>query len=460
MTLTVKIKHNGKLNKAGKLTVIDNSGNTLLSKLPVAIPVSISKLPGNYSQTAKVCKIYFDDNLVNARVGATFEQDDYIEAYNSLSHHGKRETFVVANNVVITSNKSLLNDKNAFVMDKENFDKLSNVLSKVSNFNIEVKRTAFIFFAEDVVKESNENVSSLFNIFRKNESTLKEIIKKRKAEDERERIRNEEEAKKRKAVNKKIEHSNSSNNDPLNDLLAFYNPGLALMFHPHSTLAWFLYFSGSDNALSQNLIDKNIHEISGFENVGSCKFEDTRNGYTVALFSDTNKSEQIGTINVDTQSNCYELTTSSGEKNVVYPTDDGKINLSFVSETGSATKVEMVQNGDNFIGNWSSDNAGAAISAALTIDSQFNFESQVGKTNDLSDFLYQEPADYSSYSQEAQALSESANDFYHQNEASNVSQTLDKQVDFESSPSAIQENTFSTPASDTTSWASSDPYSN
>ena len=34
MTLTVVIKHNGKVNKAGKLSVIDEQGKKLLSKIP------------------------------------------------------------------------------------------------------------------------------------------------------------------------------------------------------------------------------------------------------------------------------------------------------------------------------------------------------------------------------------------------------------------------------------------
>lgn len=452
MTLTVKIKHNGNPQKAGKMTVKDSNGHKILSQVAVAIPSNINKI--SYTQNMKLLSVAIDNSLLRTTLNVEREKSNYKDAFDSLTKRGRYDTFVVANGIVFVNADSMVlhNDSHAFVLDKVSFDKLIKAMRENGDvFHLEVKKTSFIFFTDKVSVDDSKDVNSLFDKFKRNEELLVKAIKvkqkEKEEEDERLNERKREEEKKRRNAAR----TNLTNNDPMNELLAFYNPALALMFSPHSTLAWFLYFSESASAVSQNVIDNNIRDIAGFENVGSCEFENTRNGYTVDLFSDENKSEQIGTINVDTQSNCYELTTSSGEKNVVYPTEDGKINLSFVSESGSATKVEMVQNGDGFIGNWSSDNAGAALSAALTIDSQFNFESEVGKTNDLSGFLYQDSQN-DSFS--------TANVSPDTSPVLDVQQTFDRQVDFEPSVSVVQDNSFSSPASDTSSWASSDPYSN
>ena len=64
MTLTVVIKHNGKVNKAGKLSVIDEQGKTLLSKIPVAIPLKLSKSSLEYSCMAKVMSFNLNRDLL------------------------------------------------------------------------------------------------------------------------------------------------------------------------------------------------------------------------------------------------------------------------------------------------------------------------------------------------------------------------------------------------------------
>lgn len=457
MTLTVKIKHNGNPHKAGKMTVTDSDGHKVLSQVAVAIPSNINNI--SYTQNLKLLSVVIDNSLIKTSLNVNVEKNNYQDSFANLTKNGRYDTFVIANSIVFVNAESMVlhNDRSAFVLDKASFDKLVKAIKENGNVcNLEVKRTPFVFFTDKVVVDESKDVNAQFEKFKRSKDLLAKAIKTKQAEKEEKEEEERNQERKRKEKEKRqaaavASRASSVNNDPMNDLLAFYNPALALMFRPHSTLAWFLYFSEAGNAVSQDVIDNNIHEISGFENVGSCEFENTRNGYTVALFSDEDKTEQIGTINVDTQSNCYELTTSSGEKNVVYPTDDGKINLSFVSESGSATKVEMVQNGDSFIGNWSSDNAGAAISAALTIDSQFNFESEVGKTNDLSGFLYQDSPNDSFNTTSV---------FSDNSSVSDVQQTFDRQMDFQPSVSVSQDNSFSSPASDTTSWASSDPYSN
>lgn len=475
MTLKITIKHNGKLNKAGKLTVTDEQGGKVLSNIPVALPLSI--VPHSYNQRAECVSFELDKNLLEYQSVLNKETSSYENAFYNLTKNSSENCFVYDNEIIIACNKELVSDARSFIMLDKDFAELCKVV-KSKELRVEIKLKSFMFFCKDVNTNKKLDINGLLEEFKKtskiliksiNENKNKELeINLKKSQKKEEKINKNVQVNikpiiKNKAIKKSSTNSRSINtyDDPLNDLLAFYNPALALIFHPNSTLAWFLYFNdlgNNVNEINQNFIDKNIHNIQGFENVNSCLFEKTNNGYSVVFFGDNNKSNEIGTLNVNSLSQCYELSTPSGEKNIFVPSEDGKMNLSFISESGNSTTVELVHNGDNFVGNWSTDQAGATIGAALVLDDQLNFSSDLGKKNDLSGYL--------NNSVENQVFSDSADDFSLQSDQTSVSlPDMDKNVDLEvitdtSAASNYESSPLSSPASDTSSWVSADPYSN
>lgn len=449
MTLTVLIKHNGKTNKAGKLSVIDEQGKKLLSKIPVAIPLKLSKSSLEYNCMAKVVSFDLSRELLKENFkGIEKEKEKYKNAFNDFTDNGVNNTFIVANTIVIACDQVLVNDESAFIMKDKDFKVLVSILSQSNkSFKIEVKHSSFMFFSEDVSSYQDKNVQAFYYAMEKAKQNLYEVIVKEKKEEER-RERIVAKVSKKSTVQKKV----SSDIDPLNDLLAFYNPELALMFRPHSTLAWFLYFNDVGDSINQQIIDNNIHNISGFENVVSSEVRHDPEGYSVKLFDD---NDQIGVLRFDILTNSCTLQTMTGEKNIVVPNDSGKINVEFVSKDGNSTSLEMVQDNDKFIGNWNSNQIGVPIGAGFTWDSSFDLCSTVDKTNDLSGYLYvpEKEVEQESFTIPVEVEQEV---IYHQASVVEDSNTFNKTV----SPEPVYESSVQSSASDNSSWASADPYSN
>lgn len=281
MTLTVVIKHNGKVNKAGKLSVIDEQGKTLLSKIPVAIPLKLSKSSLEYSCMAKVMSFNLNRDLLKETF-KDIEKDktQYKNAFNDFTENGINNSFIVANTIVIACDQVLVNDETAFIIKDKDFKTLVSILSQSGkSFKVEVKHSSFMFFLEDVSDYQVKNVQDFYFKMQQEEVNLSNKVK----------VLKEKEQQKQKIITKVsqknvVSQRNNFDTDPLNDLLAFYNPELALMFRPHSTLAWFLYFNDLGDNINQRIIDDNIHNISGFENVASSEVRHNPEGYTVKLF--------------------------------------------------------------------------------------------------------------------------------------------------------------------------------
>lgn len=454
MTLTVVIKHNGKVNKAGKLSVIDEQGKTLLSKIPVAIPLKLSKSSLEYSCMAKVMSFNLNRDLLKETF-KDIEKDktQYKNAFNDFTENGINNSFIVANTIVIACDQVLVNDETAFIIKDKDFKTLVSILSQSGkSFKVEVKHSSFMFFLEDVSDYQVKNVQDFYFKMQKEEVNLSNKVK----------VLKEKEQQKQKIITKVsqknvVSQRNNFDTDPLNDLLAFYNPELALMFRPHSTLAWFLYFNDLGDNINQRIIDDNIHNISGFENVASSEVRHNPEGYTVKLFDDVDKTNEIGVLKFDTATNSCELRTQTGEKNIIVPDELGKLNVSFVSENGSSTSLEMVQDGDNFIGNWHTNQVGSALGAGFTLDSSFDFCSNVGKANDLSGYLYvpDKEVEQENFVAPVEVEKEVIN---HQASVVEDNNVFNQTVSPSHEP--VYESLVQTSATDNSSWASADPYSN
>lgn len=159
----------------------------------------------------------------------------------------------------------------------------------------------------------------------------------------------------------------------------------------------------------------------------------------------------------DTATNSCELRTQTGEKNIIVPDELGKLNVSFVSENGSSTSLEMVQDGDNFIGNWHTNQVGSALGAGFTLDSSFDFCSNVGKANDLSGYLYvpDKEVEQENFVAPVEVEKEVIN---HQASVVEDNNVFNQTVSPSHEP--VYESPVQTSATDNSSWASADPYSN
>ena len=347
----------------------------------------------------------------------------------------------------------MVNDETAFIIKDKDFKTLVSILSQSGkSFKVEVKHSSFMFFLEDVSDYQVKNVQDFYFKMQQEEVNLSNKVK----------VLKEKEQQKQKIITKVsqknvVSQRNNFDTDPLNDLLAFYNPELALMFRPHSTLAWFLYFNDLGDNINQRIIDDNIHNISGFENVASSEVRHNPEGYTVKLFDDVDKTNEIGVLKFDTATNSCELRTQSGEKNIIVPDELGKLNVSFVSENGSSTSLEMVQDGDNFIGNWHTNQVGSALGAGFTLDSSFDFCSNVGKANDLSGYLYvpDKEVEQENFVAPVEVEKEVIN---HQASVVEDNNVFNQTVSHSHEP--VYESPVQTSATDNSSWASADPYSN
>lgn len=402
MTLTVVIKHNGKVNKAGKLSVIDEQGKTLLSKIPVAIPLKLSKSSLEYSCMAKVMSFNLNRDLLKETF-KDIEKDktQYKNAFNDFTENGINNSFIVANTIVIACDQVLVNDETAFIIKDKDFKTLVSILSQSGkSFKVEVKHSSFMFFLEDVSDYQVKNVQDFYFKMQQEEVNLSNKVK----------VLKEKEQQKQKIITKVsqknvVSQRNNFDTDPLNDLLAFYNP----------------------------------------------------EGYTVKLFDDVDKTNEIGVLKFDTATNSCELRTQTGEKNIIVPDELGKLNVSFVSENGSSTSLEMVQDGDNFIGNWHTNQVGSALGAGFTLDSSFDFCSNVGKANDLSGYLYvpDKEVEQENFVAPVEVEKEVIN---HQASVVEDNNVFNQTVSPSHEP--VYESPVQTSATDNSSWASADPYSN
>lgn len=440
MTLRIKIKHSGNRNKSGKMTVISDEGNTILSKVSVAIPKNV--FDGH--KEAKIISLDINDNLINPIEQLSVRQKNYEDFFNRITSNQRYENLIIVDGAIgITYSRSMIlhNDDTAFVLHKEDFKKLSQILKVNEKFILEIKKSAFLFFSEEVNTHSESNVNKEFQEFIEVRDKLKKelisydsFLKKQK--------------KKLKETKKNKFNNQTKDNDPLLDLWYFYNPELSLIFHPHSTLAWFLYFNDSLN-INQSNINSNIHEISGFENVNSCILNNENNGYTALLFSDEKMENKIGTIKFNENTNSYTLETNNGEKNILKSSEDGKLEICFVSEEGGSINIDLVQENDNFVGKWHSDNASADISSEIIIDNNFNIESM------LSNNLSKEKINSSNYTEPNDTIFTSEATVQDILNIGSSSDGISEQASLE-----INDNQEMSSASDTSSWQSLDPYSN
>lgn len=425
MKYIAKIDYTGNIEKAGKLTLIGEDNSVILSKVPVAIPGKVfdgSILFNKIYSTVPV-QIELDESLLE------FEQNgEYKSVYKKLTEKNVYGFFIKSFSKILikpTTDFRMHDDNDAFVMHKEHFDVLFELLCKRNILELETKKVSFLWFPEKVLHTSDEVNMDLLKFeyletHIKNEKTAAEKMKALEIAQKKAKLNATNKPKLDDAISniskiveqenknifkpeikktdfnlRKVNQNNSSDDlDGLDIMLMYSNPELAPFMKPNSSLAWYLYFNSRDN-INKSYVEENIQNVPGFEDIGASEFKYTPKGYSVTLFADEYKNNEVGRIEFDSQRNCYQVNSNNGESTLLTVEDNGQIKSCFQS---SNMKVDMnlVKSNDGFIGNWETNQNGINVKSSIVIDDNFEYNSSPGKTIDLSRVEYEPVNDYSS----------------------------------------------------------------
>lgn len=483
------IEYTGNVERAGKLTLTSEDGRTLLSKVPVAMPDEIFNVPQLFERiySTRAVQVKMDDDLKKFDKSGNYEK-----AYSEVTRGNSDGYFIKSAGQVIikpTTDAKMKNDDHAFVMHSQHFEVLFDILAKKEQLELSTNKVAFLWFPEKVI-----NATGGINITLSNFDSVETTVRNQK--DDGDRIKALEAAQKKAKVNvgsakpklsdavKNIANiveqeakntvkptvtkpvkpqtvqvepqgrqsviqavptrttTYSDDVDALDIVLMYSNPELAPFIKPNSSLAWYLYFSNRDN-VDKTYVEENIQNVQGFENVGSSDFKYTPKGYSVTLFEDENKNNPVGRIEFDSQKQCYEVVSNTGEKTLLSVGENGQLSSCFKSSNGNETKMDLIQTDKGFIGNWESDNNGVKVNSSISIDNDFGYSSSPNESIDLSSVVA------------ATVATEVANNY-----TSKVEQNFD--FDYKSEPSVEKEYTPPPPPPPKNDevWGSSDPYSN
>lgn len=498
MKYNARIEYTGNVERAGKLTLTREDGTVVLSKVPVAMPDEIFTVPQLFEKihSSRSVQIKMDDDLRKYdKMGA------YEDAYSEVIKNNAEGYFIKSIGKVLikpTTDSKMKNDDHAFVMHTEHFDILFDILAKKNQLEIQTERVSFLWFPEKVI-----NATGSINVTLANFENVESKVRNQK--DDAERITALETAQKKARVNTGVtkpklsdainnianivnqeskkeasverldknqpsnktsvnNNTNSANNNPtrqsviealptrttyrdtdsldaLDVVLMYSNPELAPFIKPNSTLAWYLYFN---NVMDKEYVENNIQNVQGFENVAASEFKYTPKGYSITLFDDKNQNNPVGYMEFDKQKNCYEVSSTSGEKTLLSIGENGQLQSCFKSSTGNETNMNLIHTHQGFLGNWESENNGVKVNSGISFNSEFGYNSTPNETVDLSRV------------QAAMVMGSIDNEY-----SSQVNSPFTFSDKTESTPSIEREYTPPPPPPKSDDvWSSSDPYSN
>lgn len=484
MKYIAKIEYTGNVERAGKLTLISEDGSVVLSKIPVAMPDEIFTAPKLFEKiySTRAVQINMDENLKK------FDKSgEYQEAYKEIVKNNSEGYFIKSIGKVLlkpTTDIKMKNDDHSFVLHKEHFDVLFEILGKKNQLEIETNKVSFLWFPEKVINATG-GINVTLSHFENIESKVRNV------KEDSERIADLEVAQKKAKINvgvtrpklsdaitniskivaqeskkstqvikpnkeqpeqpvqtsqskqsviqvmptRTTTYKDPNNLDALDIVLMYSNPELAPFIRPNSSLAWYLYFNDRSNRIDKSYVEENIQNVQGFENVASSEFKYTPKGYSVTLFEDENKNNPIGRMEYDSQKKCYEVVSNSGEKTLLSVGDNGQLQSCFKSSSGNETRIDLVQTDKGFVGNWESENNGVKVNSGISFDNDFSYSSTPNEPVNLSQIKNND--DYST--------------------------KVNQSFDFGNSSEPTQKREYMPPPPPPKNdevWGSSDPYSN
>lgn len=417
MHYEIVINYTSKPDKAGKLSVIDSSGNKVLDNIPVAVPFTSTTLNNNNNKL-RLIDIGYDSALEKFDVNRSYKN-----RVQKLKEKNRNELIINAfNNVVFAGNVTLdyssahvlldtlklQADENSFILHQKDFKNLSNLVAGNNTFSVKTNQVSLLWFPEKVLHPAtdiNSEYQSLDVIKRMVETTKQQsLVKDSRLQDKSLKgssvtsVDNKLET--TKIISKPKNHTKttrSSNNsaysndnlDPF-DVVFMYNfPDLAPMYKPNSMLAWHMYFS--DNEISKNTVNSEVTKIPGFESVESADFKYTVSGYSIELYENEQKTRCLGTLQYNNQDKSYNLENPNGETTKLKIEENGIINGCVVSSNNAETNFSFAERNGQFVGNWNSlSSQGIEINSSVSIGSNYEPLSNLSQSIDLNEVIRQE----------------------------------------------------------------------
>jgi hypothetical protein len=385
--------------KAGKLTLVDRNGNTVLSKVPVSIPDNLPHVEG----------------VVGARQLNVTSEENYQkdQQYNTLMGYigaigGAQRITSLSDCLFYGRNfqsDKLHQDENYFVLRKEDFEKIRNVIKQDASIVFNVKQVAFLWNPAKINPNDHQDLEARLHQLagiKKHVDDLDRDVQKSLYESTHQgagkttgtnaihkdavnvyanKTATPVKQGQRRTNSYYNNQSTRYNDDSLDafDIMFMYNyPNLAPFYRPNSMLAWMMYFN--QNEVNEVTINNYINDNADFDGVSSRNFQYTPDGYQVQLIDNTGNVQ--GT-----------LVCSNGQYTVENP--NGQITMLNVDNNGRATgclmddgtptiNFDFVPQQDGYVGNWTATPSdGAAISAGIALDNDFAPTSTPYKTNDL-----------------------------------------------------------------------------
>lgn len=459
MIYTANIQYVNNIERAGKLTLTGEDGSVLLSKVPIAMPDEILITPVLFEKIYSLSsfKVKLEDKFKIYDQYKTYEP-----AYKTLLINNPNGLFINNFGKAIirpTEQKRMTNDDHAFVMHSQDFQVLYDILEQKKTLKIQTEKVSFLWLPDKVIN-STESINLQLQLFqniqnylqskmnsnsnKEDKSSLFELPKnKAKIQISPEVVQDKKispNSPKQSVINIIGTNKNLNNNrndlDALDVVIMYNSPELALFMKPTSTLAWFLHFNNIDrDDINKENVEKNVHKISGFEDVGSSEFKHTSKGYSVQLFEDENKTIPIGNIDFNKQKNCFEVVSENGETSLLTIGKNGELKTCFKATTGEQINMDLIKTNKGFIGNWESDNGGIVVKSGIIIDNNLDYSSTPNERNNISMSVMDSEKGYSSKQEETAYV--------------NQTQSYEREKDYSPPP----------PPPPTNSWSSNDPYS-
>lgn len=450
------------LKHVGKITLLDDSDSKVFNKKPVIIPEGLIESALGYTNLGG------DTSVVQATLNASLKPLDTSTVYNDLFVELSKDnntTFIKSGkNIIFASNDNVLDhrDKKAFIVSPETFKSIKFIVDNKKSLVVELKEKWFFWFPKSLDSSIVTNINETYIKFM-NKAVELQTVKDAKdkelsqstqnssaknAEDSVWQLFDKKTEKptttKNTQVNKSVSKNSRSyrsasrhdDNDPLNVLLAFTNPTLAVFMRPQSLLAWAMYMN-SLNTSSAHTVENSLHNIDGFEDLTG-KYKETQSGYQVGLYD--NQGNYVGDVNFDLGSNSYTVNSVDGQINTL-DINNNQFDFGISAPNAEPLSMNLVQTNDGFVGNWYSDSQSgvAPVNAGVVIGNDFSVSSNPDKLNDLSGF---------DLGNNNYVASQSPSDNFDFGSSQNSNTDIPA-----SASAAVSESVLS-------SWNSSDPYNN
>lgn len=436
MNYKITIEYTRHNDKAGKLTLEDNRGNKLLSKVAVAVPENY----GLQSKKQGSLKINEHD----------FGYSELSSSFISLNKDNQNTPMFIGQEISI-EHPLLYKDQKFIVLNKKDFDVLNKAMSN-DNSNqcqVSIEKVGFLL-SPDKINPIQRNYTEILKnktdasiLIQDKEKVLgrmlamssqmlkkapEALIEKKPVEKKKIKSITHPDKKTLKSIpryhdynvshfidtkveNKGFGWGGQENLDAFDIYFITNNPTLGIMFKPNSLFAWMNFFQNDTNKISQDYVNANLQNIAGFQGVHHTNVSYNLQGYAVELF-DTNNG-LLGKL--EYSNNSYEMSNQHGDKTYLKEDDRG-VWSGYTEHDGRHTvDYEFAPASDGYVGNWSGlDSNGNPIGSGYSIDDSFNSYSFDQSRYNMDSYVeayniveYETPT-YSSY--------DTSNDFQRQEE--------------------------------------------